>query len=128
MLRISRFSKIILLILLSLYFVIVVTPFLLMFFNGFKTTRELFMKPFSIPESFAPENHLKAWERAGLGTAFMNSVIVSVAGIFGVLFTSSMLAYVLSRYRFRFRRFIYIYIILGLALPARLAIIRSFCC
>ncbi len=126
MLRINRFSKIVFFVLLSLYFVMVLTPFLLMFFNGFKTTRELFMKPFSIPESFEPVNHIKAWERASLGSAFMNSVIVSGAGIFGVLFTSSMLAYVLSRYRFRFRRFLYIYIILGLALPARLAIIPIF--
>jgi raffinose/stachyose/melibiose transport system permease protein len=97
-----------------------------MFFNGFKTTRELFLKPFEMPDSFAPENHIRAWERAGLGTAFLNSIVVSGAGIFGVLFTSSMLAYVLSRYRFRFRRFIYVYIILGLALPARLAIIPIF--
>jgi len=126
MLRINLFSKILFLILLSLYFVVVATPFLLMFFNGFKTTRELFLKPFEMPYSFAPENHIRAWERAGLGTAFLNSIVVSGAGILGVLFTSSMLAYVLSRYRFRFRRFIYVYIILGLALPARLAIIPIF--
>jgi raffinose/stachyose/melibiose transport system permease protein len=97
-----------------------------MFFNGFKSTRELFMHPFSLPQSFSLDNHIKAWQKASLGTAFINSIVVSGSGILGVLITSSMLAYVLSRYRFPLRRFIYTYIILGLALPARLAIIPIF--
>jgi raffinose/stachyose/melibiose transport system permease protein len=69
------------------------------------------------------DNYKQAWEKAQLGSAYMNSLIVSITSIGGVLLFSSMLAFMISRYRFKFRRFIYVYIITGLALPARLAVI-----
>lgn len=126
MLRFSTVTKIILFAFMILYLLVVATPFTLMFFNGFKTSREIFLQPFSLPQTFNFDNHIKAWERARLGSAFLNSGIISVAGIVGILLVSSMLAYVLSRYRFPLRSFLYTYIILGLALPARLAIIPIF--
>jgi len=123
MLRLSKSATIILFIVLLLYLVIVATPFGVLFLNSFKSMREIYLKPFAITESFGFDNYIQAWKKAELGSANLNSNVVSVASIGGVLLFSSMLAFMISRYRFKFRRLLYIYIITGLALPARLAVI-----
>jgi len=123
MLRLSKSAKITLFIILFVYFLVVATPFGVLFLNSFKSMREIYLKPFAITDSFSLDNYIQAWEKAELGSAYINSVIVSITSIGGILFFSSMLAFMISRYRFKFRRLIYIYIITGLALPARLAVI-----
>lgn len=123
MLRINLTTRIILFLLLVLYFIIVATPFGVLFINSFKSMREIYLEPFQLPGELNISNYTEAWEEANLGPAYLNSLIVSLAAISGILLFSSMLAYMISRYRFKYRRFIYIYIIMGLALPARLAII-----
>ena len=123
MLRLSKSATIILFIVLLLYLVIVATPFGVLFLNSFKSMREIYLKPFAITESFGFDNYIQAWKKAELGSAYLNSIVVSVSSIGGVLLFSSMLAFMISRYRFKFRRLLYIYIITGLALPARLAVI-----
>ncbi len=123
MLRLGRISKTAIYIFLVIYVVIIVTPFFMIFNNSFKTLREIFLKPFSLPEKFILTNYLQAWEKANLLTAYMNSFFISLVSVFGILVISSMLAYLISRYRFPFRRALYLFIIIGLALPARLAVI-----
>ncbi|MEA1883427.1 MAG: carbohydrate ABC transporter permease [Thermotogota bacterium] len=123
MLRLNKTAKITLFIVLIVYFFVVATPFGVLFLNSFKSMREIYLKPFAITESFSLDNYKQAWEKAELGSAYINSLIVSITSIGGVLLFSSMLAFMISRYRFKFRRFIYVYIITGLALPARLAVI-----
>ncbi len=123
MLRTSRLTKLIIYSVLVVYVIIIITPFLMIFMNSFKSLREIFLKPFSLPSQFSLKNFVEAWRRANLTSAFANSIYVTTVSVLGILFVSSMLAYAISRYDFPFRRFLYIYIIAGLALPARLAII-----
>ncbi len=123
MLRTSRLTKLIIYAVLVVYVIIIITPFLMIFMNSFKSLREIFLKPFSLPSQFSLKNFVEAWKRANLTSAFANSIYVTTVSVLGILFVSSMLAYAISRYDFPFRRFLYIYIIAGLALPARLAII-----
>ncbi|MDI3472652.1 MAG: raffinose/stachyose/melibiose transport system permease protein [Thermotogaceae bacterium] len=123
MIRLNRFQKTIVYIILLIYCLIIFTPFSIIFFNSFKNLREIFLKPFSLPSSFSFRNYTLAWEKANLGTAYVNSFIVTLFSVVSILIVSSLIAYALSRYSFPFRRFIYLFIISGLALPARLAII-----
>ena len=123
MLRTNTVTRILVYIFLVVYVIIIVTPFLMIFMNSFKTLREIFLKPFSPPSRFSLDNYVKAWKKANLTSAFLNSILVSSASVFGILLVSSMFAYVISRYEFPMRRFLYVYVIAGLALPARLAII-----
>ncbi len=123
MLRLSLPMRIIVFAALILYVLIVVTPFGMVFMNSFKNMREIYQRPFSLPEIFRFENYERAWTSARLGQAYLNSIFVTSTSIAGILIVSSMLAFMLSRFRFRFRKLLYMYIIMGLALPARLAII-----
>ena len=55
----------------------------------------------TLPESWLYfENFKMAWQKAGMGKAFLNTLIVLICVIFGSIMISAMLAYVLNRFRF----------------------------
>lgn len=101
-------------------------PIGIMILSSFKSTREIFLKPFNLPAVWRWQNYVSAWQRADFATYFKNSILVTVASIAAILLVSSMAAYVLARFEFKGRRYVYLYLIAGLALPTRLAIIPIF--
>ncbi len=101
-------------------------PIAIMILSSFKTTREIFMKPFELPALWRWRNYISAWERASFAGYFRNSILVTALSIAAILFISSMAAYVIARFEFRMRRIVYLYLIAGIALPTRLAVIPIF--
>lgn len=126
MIRFSRFGKLLAYVFLSIYALIILVPFTMMIFNSFKTMRELFLKPFSLPSKFSFDNFTKAWRFANIGVGYRNSLFVAGITVMIVAMLASMFAYMISKYDFSFRRAIFLYSMLGLALPARLAVIPIF--
>lgn len=123
MLRLGKWAKVGVYVFLIIYVVIIITPFLTIFNNSFKSLREIFLKPFALPEKLSLANYMEAWKSANLLTGYFNSLFISLISVMGILAISSMLSYLISRYKFPFRRTLYLFIIIGLALPARLAVI-----
>ncbi len=101
-------------------------PIGIMILSSFKSTREIFLKPFNLPAVWRWQNYVSAWQRADFATYFKNSIVVTAASIAAILLVSSMAAYVIARFDFKGRRYVYLYLIAGLALPTRLAIIPIF--
>lgn len=126
MLKLSLFGKIIVYILLAVYCLVILVPFFMMILNSLKSMRDIFMKPFSFPTKVLYDNYTKAWNQAGIGTGYKNSAFVAGVSVIGILIVSSMFAYAISKYEFKGRRFLFVYSMLGLAFPARLAIIPIF--
>jgi raffinose/stachyose/melibiose transport system permease protein len=126
MLKLSLFGKIMVYILLAVYCLVILVPFFMMILNSLKSMRDIFMKPFSFPTKVLYDNYTKAWNQAGIGTGYKNSAFVAGVSVVGILIVSSMFAYAISKYEFKGRRFLFIYSMLGLAFPARLAIIPIF--
>lgn len=126
MFRLNNFHKTFVLVVLLIWAFINLFPVGIMLFSGFKDTREIFMDPFGLPAEWSLDNHIEAWQEAHFASYFVNSVLVSVTSIVTILFTSSMAAFVVARFRFPGRRAIYLFLISGLALPVRLAIIPLF--
>ena len=113
-------------ILLAVYCLVILVPFFMMILNSLKSMRDIFMKPFSFPTKVLYDNYTKAWNQAGIGTGYKNSAFVAGVSVIGILIVSSMFAYAISKYEFKGRRFLFVYSMLGLAFPARLAIIPIF--
>lgn len=126
MIKLSQFSKTFAYLFLSIYAFVILGPLTMLVFNSFKTMRELFLKPFSLPNAFSGDNFLKAWNYANLGIGYQNSLVVAGVSVVIVVCLASMFAYMVSKYNFRMRRAIFLYSMLGLALPARLAVIPIF--
>jgi raffinose/stachyose/melibiose transport system permease protein len=75
-------------------------PFLWMVSAGFKTDREIYSGLSLIPSALHWENFERAWTVAHIGDYFINTMIVTVGSIAIVLFSVSLMGYVLGRYQF----------------------------
>ena len=81
-------------------------PLLWMISASFKTEAEIFNGLGLIPASLQWINFSHAWTDARIGDYFINTVIVSVAGVAIVVVTTSMMGYVLGRQSFIGKRLI----------------------
>ena len=108
------------------YSMTVIYPLLLVLFNSFKSTQEIFSSPYGLPTSLKLDNYINAWETANFAGYFKNSLFVTLVSIVLILFLSSMASYVLARFKFKGNILIYFFFLLGLMLPIRLAIIPLF--
>ena len=112
--------------LLVIWTIIVIAPMLWTLMTSFKTTSQIFSSPFSLPTSFNFDNYIAAWETAGIGRYFFNTVVVVGSALFLVMLLGAMCAYVLARFRFPGARLIYYLLLAGLMVPVFLAIVPLF--
>jgi N-acetylglucosamine transport system permease protein len=113
-------------VLLSVWAIIVIVPFLWVVLSSFKTTKEILASPFSLPAHWRFENYVHAWTDAGIRQFFLNTVIVVGVALVLVMLLGSMCAYVLARFKFPGARFIYYLMLAGLTFPIFLAIVPLF--
>jgi len=126
MLKLGRYGNIIVGVLLCIYCMINLIPFLMIIMNSFKSMRDIFLNSFSFPIRPSVQNYVDAWNQGSIGTGYLNSVLIAVVSVIGIIIISSMFAYAISKHEFPGRQILYIYCILGLALPIRLAVIPIF--
>src|SRR6185312_15698799 len=105
---------------------IVILPLLWTLMTSFKTTREIFASPFDLPQQWNFTNYVNAWTTAGIGSYFVNTVIVVSSALVIVMVLGAMCAYVLARFEFRGNKLIYYAMLAGLAFPIFLAIVPLF--
>jgi N-acetylglucosamine transport system permease protein len=111
---------------LGIWSLLVLVPLLWTIVSSFKTTKEIFASPFSLPQEWQFQNYVTAWRTAGIGTYFLNSVIVVSCALVLTMVMGSMSAYVLARFRFRGRTLIRYLVVAGLTFPVFLAVVPLF--
>jgi N-acetylglucosamine transport system permease protein len=113
-------------VLLSIWSIIVIVPFLWVVLSSFKTTKEILASPFSLPAHWSLDNYVNAWTDAGIRKFFLNTVTVVGVALVVVMLLGAMCAYVLARFVFPGARFIYYSMLAGLTFPIFLAIVPLF--
>ena len=113
-------------VLLAVWTIIVIVPFLWVVLSSFKTTKEILASPFSLPAHWQFDNYAHAWTDAGIRQFFLNTVIVVGVALVLVMSLGAMCAYVLARFTFPGARFIYYLMLVGLTVPIFLAIVPLF--
>lgn len=113
-------------VMLTLWVLMVLIPLGWTLLSSFKTTSEIFASPFSLPEVWQFNNYVDAWETAGIGRYFFNTIIVVGFALVIVMVLGAMCAYVLARYVFPGSRAIYYLMLAGLTFPIFLAIVPLF--
>ncbi|MFJ4171356.1 carbohydrate ABC transporter permease [Paenarthrobacter sp. NPDC089714] len=111
---------------LTIWSLIVILPLLWTFMSSFKTSSEIFASPFALPSQWRFDNYVKAWSEAGIGSYFLNSVIVVGCALVIVMVLGAMCAYVLARYTFPGSKAIYYLMLAGLTFPIFLAMVPLF--
>lgn len=81
---------------------VAVLPIVSCVITAFKTPEEYAnTNVMTLPDSwFYFDNFIEAWNKANMGTSFINSLIVLVCVLLGSVMIGSMLAYVLNRFKF----------------------------
>ena len=110
-------------IILSIYAVIIFYPIFLMLLTSLKENKEIFTNPYGLPHVFTLDGYIKLFKISNYLVYFKNSIIVTVTSIFLILVFSSLVSFVIAKYRFFGNRFIYFYIIAGLIIPIKLGTI-----
>lgn len=111
---------------LIIWSLIVILPLVWTLMTSFKTTREIFASPFSLPANWNFDNYVSAWTQEGIGNYFLNTVIVVGFALVIVMILGAMCAYVLARFKFFGSRAIYYLMLAGLTFPVFLAIVPLF--
>jgi N-acetylglucosamine transport system permease protein len=104
----------------------VALPLLWAVMTSFKTDREIFTSPWSLPTELHFENWSRAWNQANMSDYFFNTIVVVGFSLVGTMLLGSMTAYVLARFEFPGRRFLYFLFIGGMSFPIILALVPLF--
>jgi N-acetylglucosamine transport system permease protein len=113
-------------VLLVIWSIVVIVPFLWVLLSSFKTTKEILASPFSLPAKWSFDNYVSAWTTSGIGGFFGNTIVVVGFALVIVMLLGAMCAYVLARFRFFGSRAIYYLMLAGLTFPPFLAIVPLF--
>ena len=104
-------------IILIAYAILIILPLINMFISSFKNSREIFLTPYSLPETLRIENYIKVWGTGRFGRYFFNSVIVTGISISLTLLFGSMAAFGIARYRYKLSMLIFLVFLSGISWP-----------
>jgi len=107
-------------------FLIVIYPLLWTISSSFKPLWQIIASPFSLPNKFFTENYVQAWTEGHFGIYFLNSVIITIPSVFGILFFSSLAAYSFARFRFKGNKAVFLFFLAGMMVSPQSIIIPSF--
>lgn len=119
---------------LPLYLILVVVlvfvsfPILLMWMNALKDPSIVAttFNPLSLPDQLSLRGPYLAWTIGNMQRYFLNSVIVAVPRVIGILAIASLAGYGFGKLQFPGRDFLFSFILFGLMLPAQGGIIPLF--
>jgi ABC-type glycerol-3-phosphate transport system permease component len=114
--RISGFSALTLLALVTVY------PFVWMVLTSLRARNTIFNGPF-IPEHFVFDAYPQAWQQTQFGAHFLNSAIIAVCSLAGILLLSTSAGYAFAKLQFPFKRVLYVLLLSTMAMPATSLII-----
>lgn len=113
----SRFSHIIIEILLILLSLTVIYPLLVMILGSFKGQYDMHMFEVSLPQQFTYQNFIDVVEKGKLIRGFKNSMIIAVFSVALSALICSMAAFIVVRVKTRLTQFLYYFFYIGLILP-----------
>ena len=98
-------GKTLLYVFMSLWALTTIYPFIWVILNSFKPRGLIRSDTFSLPigDKFTLENYVTAFKRVDIGTAYVNSIVISGAVTVVVMVLAGLAAYAMVRYSFRLR-------------------------
>ena len=122
------FSRAVTYLVLCLWGLTTVYPFIWVLLNSFRQKGLILSDSFSIPmgAAFTLDNYRTAFERSSFGNAYLNSFLISGTVTIVVVLLAGLAAYGLVRYRFKLRNVLYSLIMAGMMFPVFSTIIPVF--
>ena len=116
--KMSKKTKAVIYILLTIVAIYFLAPFVYMLFTTFKTEAEAIAYPPTLfPEKWNWQNFVDAWNSQPFGTYFMNSVIVTVLTTLGQILSCSLVAYGFARFNFKGKNILFMILLATMMIP-----------
>ena len=107
--------------------IIFLAPYFWMLSNSFKSTKEILLEPTNmLPTQFTVSGYVKVLTKSPFFSWMRNSLLVTVVDTLVILFTSSIIGFVLSKYKFKLNKFIFTLILLTMMMPTAAMMIPNF--
>lgn len=103
--------------------IIFLFPFLILVMNTFKTTQQFIENPISLPDQFNFDNYGKAIDAMNFFSGFINSLIITVVGVFIVVLFASMTAYLFARFKWKINKVLFFVMIASMTIPFQVVMI-----
>ena len=114
----SKKSKIIIYVLLTLMALYFLSPFIYMLFTTFKTEAEAIAYPPRLfPKKWLVDNYLDAWKAQPFGRYLWNSILVTVGTTAGQILSCSLVAYGFARYQFKGKNVLFMILLSTMMIP-----------
>ena len=127
--KINRDSKnrLIIFMILIVFAIVIVTPYIWMLSNSFKSTKETLLNP----EHLLPQDPtVEGYKKVLFGSPFFrwlgNSLFITITNTLAVLFTSSLIGFVFSKYSFKSKKTLFMILLATMMVPAQATLIPSF--
>jgi len=112
---------------LGFFAVIFLAPYFWMVSNSFKTTKEILLEPHSLlPHHFTLSGYSKVLTKSPFFSWLKNSLFITIVDTLVVLFTSSLIGFVLSKYKFKLNKPIFYLILITMMMPTAAMMIPNF--
>lgn len=92
-------------------------PIVVMWITALRPANEVMRDPFGLPTGIFLDNIVNAWVKGRFGNYFINSIIITLPTVIGVVVLSALGGYGIARFRFRGRMLIFYTMLLGLTIP-----------
>ena len=120
MIRIHRPVRAIVMIALAC---LVGVPLYYIVINTFKTQADMVQSPLGLPSPWYFGNYTEAFERVPLVQSFLNSLYVTIGGVFVQLVIGAMASYAITMRATRFNRIVGVVLLLGFIVPTQATLI-----
>jgi multiple sugar transport system permease protein len=91
----------------------------------FKNSADIIGDPMSLPKSLNFDNIVNAWTTGNFGQLYINSAIVTVVSVTGILVLEGMAAYAFARMKFRGASILFAIFVAGQLVPAQAIVLPS---
>lgn len=114
-------------VLLTMFTLTWLLPVFATLLTSFRTMDDITIHGFwSIPQTFSFDKFSEAWKQAHVRQYLLNSFIITIPSLIGMLFLSSLSAYSLARFKFKGNLFVYFVYVAGTMLPFQILLLPVF--
>jgi len=117
MIKKEKIEKLSIEIILLIFIIVFLAPFIMIFYNSLKSYSEIMTDVLALPKKISWENYLNALKLMKYPRVFLNTFIVTILGIAGIVLFGSMAGYKLARTKTRYSKFLLLVFILPMIIP-----------
>lgn len=123
----DHINRSIIFVILIIMALVIIIPYVWMLSNSFKTSKEALTDPgHLLPKEFTTQGYQRVLIDSPFFAWLGNSLFVTILNTFAVLFTSSLIGYVFSKYSFKSKNVLFTILLATMMVPAQSTMIPSF--